>query len=63
VAPLRATAGLLAACFFGVQARHAAAREEIARRTAELVAAPDTLILYDGSTLARLSEMLPASRC
>jgi DeoR/GlpR family transcriptional regulator of sugar metabolism len=54
---------LLAACFFGVQARRAAAREAIARRTAELVAAPDTLILHGGSTLARLSEMLPTSRC
>ena len=63
VAPQQATAGRpLAAYFFGVQAqRAAAAKEAIARRAAELVATPDTLILYGGSTVARLSEMLPAA--
>lgn len=62
VAPLVPTSVKpLASYFFGVQAqRAAAAKEAIARRAAALVSAPDTLILYGGSTVARMSEMLPA---
>ena len=54
VAPLMAAGRPLASYFFGVQAqRAAAAKEAIARRAAALVSAPDTLILYGGSTVAR----------
>lgn len=61
VAPLMAAGRPLASYFFGVQAqRAAAAKEAIARRAAALVTAPDTLILYGGSTVARFAEMLPA---
>jgi len=61
VAPLMAAGRPLASYFFGVQAqRAAAAKEAIARRAAALVSAPDTLILYGGSTVARFAEMLPA---
>jgi DeoR/GlpR family transcriptional regulator of sugar metabolism len=60
VAPLMAAGRPLASYFFGEQAQRAAsAKEAIARRAAALVSAPDTLILYGGSTVARFAEMLP----
>ncbi|MBP0650803.1 DeoR/GlpR transcriptional regulator, partial [Mycobacterium tuberculosis] len=39
--------------------RNEAAKEAIARQAATLVRAPDALILFGGSTVARLAELPP----
>jgi DeoR family transcriptional regulator, ulaG and ulaABCDEF operon transcriptional repressor len=47
--------------FSGERARHAAAKEAIARQAVSLVRPDDALILFGGTTVARFAEFLPVS--
>jgi DeoR family ulaG and ulaABCDEF operon transcriptional repressor len=59
VAPLAVPKPLQSYFFRDEQVRHMAAKNAIARRAAALVQAPDALILFGGTTVARLAELLP----